>query len=68
MQLSLILVGVLALSLGQTWCAGASSYNYLSSGSDWTGICATGTEQSPINIVKSAVVKSDKLVMTAKFG
>ena len=36
----------MALSLG----GHAASYTYNSMGSDWTGDCSTGTEQSPINI------------------
>ncbi len=34
-----------------------ATYNYLNKGSDWTGLCSSGTEQSPIDIDSGSVSK-----------
>ncbi len=38
--------------------ASSGNYNYLQSGADWSGTCATGSEQSPVNIVVNDVSKT----------
>lgn len=41
----------------------AVDYNYLKNGADWTGICANGTQQSPIDINTDKVIKCDPNMM-----
>jgi len=38
----------------------ASHWDYSDFGASWTGVCATGIQQSPIDIVTNKVVSSDK--------
>jgi carbonic anhydrase len=41
-----LIFGTALLSVAQ---AAAGVYDYKQNGADWTGTCATGREQSPIN-------------------
>lgn len=44
----LLLLTLVALAYSATW-------NYNSNGADWTGTCASGTSQSPINLPTSSM-------------
>ena len=47
---------LLALALVSSVYA-QDNYNYFKQGADWTGLCATGQRQSPVNVVSTNIVQ-----------
>lgn len=55
MAFVLLLSCLLTAAVPAFTSSGEEAFNYLAGGSDWPGLCATGTQQSPINIFSDDV-------------
>ena len=58
-----------ATLLAATAFSAYADYDTTNNGEDWTGLCATGREQSPINLPRSgAVTRTDITVIVGDYG
>lgn len=57
--MNLLLFFLCFLGFSLMYSIDLAAYSYMSNGADWTGLCASGIQQSPIEIDRESASKCD---------